>query len=100
MFEAHITIDPVFEGRRELASDIAKKYSFKMAKLLMEKEELSRKDSFMTGHDTNLKRLQDKIVFLVKELRKNNFTVLRYKIEVIIMDSRQEDSLFLINYPV
>lgn len=36
-YESHITIEPVFDDKLELASNIAIKYKFKVASLLMQK---------------------------------------------------------------
>ena len=36
-YECHVTIEPVFDERRDLAEAIAKKYGFRLAKLLMQR---------------------------------------------------------------
>lgn len=100
-FEGHVTIEPVFDERRELASTIALKHKFKLADLLMKKreedtEERSAKDTFMTGHGQSLLNMKIRTIHLVNELKLNGFKVWRYKIEDTIMDSRHKDELCLL----
>lgn len=73
-YEAHVTIDPVFDDRREAAHLVANKYQFKLAKLLMDKG-LSKLDTFMTGHAKNLTELQTRLVGLVNHLHDAGFVV-------------------------
>lgn len=94
--EAHVTIEPVFDERREQASQLAKAHGFKLAKLLMKKEreateERSDKDTFMTGHDQDYRTLARRVVGLVTDLHEAGFKVWRYKIENTICDSRNEN---------
>lgn len=100
-FEGHVTIEPVFDERRELAASIALKHKFKLADLLMKKreedtEERSAKDTIMTGHGTSLLNMKFRTIRLVQELQRNNFKVWRYKIEDTILDSRHDDELHLL----
>lgn len=97
-FEAHVTIEPIFDDRLEMASQLALKNKFKIATLLMQKREedtptRSKYDTFMTGHGKQLDDIQSRVKALVEELRANNFTVWRYKIEDTVMDSRINDIL-------
>jgi len=99
--ESHITIEPVFEDKLLLASEIAKKYNFKVADLLMKKretdsEERSKYDTFMTGHSQDKQDLTQRTINLVKELQETGFKVWRYKLEEAFVDSRIEDE-FLLN---
>ena len=103
-FECHITIDPVFSQARMRAESLAKKYDFKLAKLLMDKGvhdaidlELSKLDTFMTGHDVNYENLKERMIMLISQLNHWGYKVRRYKIENTLLDSRnQNDPLNLI----
>ena len=96
-YECHITIDPVFEERREEVKTLAEPYGFKLADLIMLKtphgEPMhSQKDTFMTGHGKIYEHLFGKTRDLVLALRAHNFTVRRVKIEDTVMDTRIEDT--------
>ena len=101
-YEAHVTIEPVFDERRNLATVLAEQYGFKLAALLMQKrksdsEERSKKDTFMTAHSASLLCIKDRTAELVKCLLKNDFKVWRYKIEDTVLDSRYKDELNLLS---
>lgn len=90
--ESHVTIAPVFDGERERASEIAKRFGFKIAHLVMIKggvDKPSQRDTFMTGHDKNIDDLAVRTKLVVTELRAAGFKVWRYKIESCVIDSRQ-----------
>jgi hypothetical protein len=98
-YEAHVTIDPVFDDRLEEFGRLCQEQGFRVAELLMKKrkqdtEQRSSKDSFCTGTDHSLEDLQDRMVRLLHSLRSHNFTVRRYKIESTVLDSRYEATLF------
>lgn len=100
-FEAHVTIEPVFDDRRSLAADLAKGYGYKLADLLMKKryadtEDRSSKDTFMTAHSKSLTDIRERTKALVLALQAEGFKVWRYKIEDTVLDSRTEDVLGLI----
>lgn len=100
-YEAHITIEPVFDERREHAAAIAKHYNFALAELLMKKrtedtEQRSSKDTFMTGHSKSFKDLKARTIDCINHLKQDSFKVWRYKIEDTILDSRSEDVLKLL----
>lgn len=94
--EAHVTIDPVREDRRQFVQQLATPWGFKLAKLLMQKGEPSALDTFMTGHGTNYVQLQLRMTGLIKALQRDGLVVRRYKIEDTLMDSRSEDVLGLL----
>lgn len=101
-FESHITIEPVFDERREQASAIAKNNGFRLADLLMKKrteqtEERSDKDTFMTSHGKFFEDIEQRMRDVVVELQKEGFKVWRYKIEDVVLDSRYEDVFGLLN---
>lgn len=94
--EAHVTIEPVFDERRDQATEIAKRHGFKLAHLLMQKRstdtpERSKHDTFMTGHSKTLHDIQTRLHSLIMDLKFNGFKVWRYKVEDTIFDSRHED---------
>lgn len=100
-YESHITIEPVFDERRDMAATICKKYKFRLADLLMKKrtcdtEYRSDKDTFMTGHSQFLDDIKERTISLVENLQKEGFKVWRYKIEDTILDSKFNDSLGLL----
>lgn len=99
-YEAHVTIDPVIDvDRLEELQHIASKYKFKVASLFMGKGGNSRPstfDAFMTAHSKNLVDIKFQILGLVRDLQRQGFPVRRYKIEDIVMDSRIDDELELL----
>ena len=97
-FEAHVTIEPVFDQRLEYAAAIAREYKFKIADLLMKKRnedtaQRSQYDTFMTGHSKHYDDIQNRIYKLVTTLKSKGFKVWRYKIEDTLMDSKLNDEL-------
>ena len=100
-YEAHVTIEPVFDGKLELLKEIAKSYNFRVADLLMKKREedselRSKHDTFMTGHSKSYADIAIRLQQLIVKAKDNGFTVWRYKIEDTLLDSRVEDKLKLI----
>lgn len=92
-FECHITIDPVLiEENGELLRNLCAIVHFKVANLFMLKTgDRSEKDTFMTGHSKDLEALIERMIQLLDLLKLHNFPIRRYKIEEIIIDSRNED---------
>ena len=100
-YEAHVTIEPVFDGRLEIAKLVGEGWKFKIADLLMKKreadtEERSSKDTFMTSHSKELEDITTRTIEVVKQLKLKGFKVWRYKIEDTVLDSRIEDELKLL----
>lgn len=96
-YEAHVTIEPVFNERLEQLNVMARFHGFHVADLLMKKRvedqpERSQYDSFTTARDSNLGALKLKTAAFVRRLRENGFQVWRYKIESTVFDSRYEDA--------
>lgn len=95
-YEAHVTIEPVEDpARKVLAAELAQAQKFRLATLLKQNQELSRLDTFMTGHGMELEDLTLRLQKLVRALMFHGFDVWRYKIEDTIMDSRSYDELEL-----
>lgn len=97
-YEAHITIEPVFDERLELFQTLCKTEGFKAAKLLMQKNreaspERSNKDTFCTGHGQNYDLVLGRIDRLVAKLRENGFAVWRDKIEAVLLDRKYDRGL-------
>lgn len=100
-YEAHITIEPVFDSRRDFVEALAKDFGFKLAELLMQKRkndsvERSKNDTFMTGHSKNYQDLQNRLINAVNALQIYGYKVWRYKIEDTLLDSRDKDELNLL----
>lgn len=95
-YEAHVTIEPVFDEKREEADKIASENGFRLAKLLMQRERESTelrsdKDTFMTSTSTELHVIVDNTFKLIDALKASGFKVWRYKIEDTLIDSRYGD---------
>ena len=96
-YEAHVTIEPVFDGRREEFGRICVAHEFRAAELLMKKRKRdtatrSQHDAFATGRSISRSDIEDRMFALVQTLLENNFVVWRYKIESTLLDSRYDDS--------
>lgn len=91
MYECHVTIAPVLEeGRLNELKAIAHIWDFKVADLLMRNEEKSRNDTFLTGHNEHYSEMKNKMEWLIDALKHNGYTVWRYKIESIVLDSKYQ----------
>ena len=96
-YEAHVTVEPVFDGDLERFKIICHDYKFRVATLLMQKrredsEERSKNDSFCTGRGISYTDIERRMLALVDRLTKEGFKVWRYKIESTLLDSRYDDS--------
>ena len=96
MYETHVTIEPVLnENSMAILKEIAKQHGFKVAELLMVKEDgktmQSKLDSFLTGHDKTYPGAHESMISLVHALKAGKFKVWRYKIECIILDSKYQN---------
>lgn len=101
-YETHITIEPVLDPVRLTdLKMLAAQHNFKVADLLLQRRhedtpERSKYDTFMTGHASTMDGAQHMVRAMVMLLRTTGYTVWRYKIERIELDSRQHDSLGLL----
>lgn len=96
-YEAHVTIEPVFDESLLNFMFICKEHKFYVATLLMQKrkdatEERSKCDSFCTSHGQDQDELKKRMFALLDDLKKESYQVWRYKIEIISLDSRYDDS--------
>jgi hypothetical protein len=98
MYECHVTIEPVLdEGRLNELKGLAAVWGFKVADLLMRNEEKSRNDTFLTGHNQDYVNMKTQMEFLIDVIKHHGYTIWRYKIENIILDSKyQGDTLNLL----
>lgn len=98
-YESHVTIKPVFDqGRVALLKELCETNEFRIADLFMQKRaedtpERSKFDTFCSGRDTDLASLTTRMLSLVTSCRAMGFTVWRYKIEDVILDSKIDDSM-------
>lgn len=96
-YEAHVTIEPVFDEKLDRFVAMCKERKFYVATFLMKKREQdtgerSQYDSFCTSHSQNQDELKSRMFSLLDDLKKESYQVWRYKIEVIPLDSRYDDS--------
>lgn len=95
-YESHITIEPLFGVKLGEAAAIGRAYGYKMADLFFQKRvedtlERSRMDSFMTGHSKEMRDIVDRQRSCVVALITSGVNVFRYKVEHVIIDSREVD---------
>ena len=113
-FESHVTIEPVFDdecfkcfghndciSKLQRVQEVCKSHGFKLAELLMQKrressQDRSKDDTFCTGRSKSYEDIHNRMVGLIVDLKSDGFKVWRYKIEDIIMDSKQNDILGLL----
>ena len=97
MFKAHITIEPILdEAELYRLRSLAASCMFQVADLLMVKRpedtpERSKYDTFLTGHSYNYMAMAAHTITMVNDLKRAGFKVWRYKIEEIVVDSREKD---------
>lgn len=97
-FECHITIAPVFGYRLEKAKELGEAYYFRVADLLMQKQEedtptRSKYDTFLTGRHKNYKILEARMYGCIYYLKNLGFQVWRFKIEDTLLDSKLQPEL-------
>lgn len=83
-FEAHVTIEPLADGRHDKAAALAKLYNFKL------------ENTSLVGHGQEYYALENRMAKLIQHLRKEGLQVWCYKIEDTIIDSRSKDVLNLL----
>jgi len=101
-YEAHVTVEPVFEDRFQAYVEACAKHRFRPAKFFMQKrksdtQERSKDDAFCTGRGIAYVELLDRTLRLVAGLTAAGFKVWRYKIESTLIDSRYDDSPLLLD---
>lgn len=101
--ESHVTISPVFDEIREQVREIAQRYGFKLAHLVLLKDRgpdiPSQRDTFMTGHSKEIDDLVKRTQLLTRELKVKGFKIWRYKIEACTFDSRQQGDFWEVMDP-
>ena len=91
-YECHITIDPLPSEALVYLEYMAKRYGFKVARLLMDKGVPNDSDQFMTWHDNHYASMVERMGGLCRWLKENGCVIRRYKIEEILLDSRVGDT--------
>ena len=97
-YECHITIEPVIGDRLKELQEAVKEYTFKVASLVMLKENgidssVPRKDCFMSAKNVDYNVLYENMILMLDYLKSNSYKIYRYKIENILMDSKIHDIL-------
>lgn len=92
-YEAHVTIEPVFDERLHLFRETAERYGFRVADLLLQKRksdkpERSKRDSFCTARSNDFDKLKSWTECLMVDLKGLGFQVWRWKIEDTLIDVR------------
>lgn len=101
-YEAHVTIEPTFDEKLTQLQEIAGKFYFRVADLLMQKRtedtpERSKNDTFATTRHKNWEVILARVISFIAELQANGFKVWRYKIEDTLLDSNINDERKLVN---
>lgn len=96
-FEAHLTLQPVFDARLARLTEICEAHRFRVADLILRKSvrdapKRHDEDSFCTGRGKDRDELEARMFRLCDALEAEDFQVWRYKIEDVVLDSRVDDS--------
>lgn len=100
-YEAHITLDPIFDDELERCRQLCELYHFRVADLLMQKREVdtptrSKYDTFATARNRSYDELARDLRQCCEALTFNGFIIRRYKIEDTLIDSKFVDELKLL----
>lgn len=87
-FECHITVEWVPNEMRDRIAGYVEPWGFRLAKLFMQPNLQSRKDTFCTAHASDLLHMQQKMQGALAALRLHHIAVYRAKIEEILYDER------------
>lgn len=91
-FETHITVDPCVSAHDiELFKWRASLYGFHVADLRKRNGEPSNEDEFCTAHDDTYKAAKLRCGRMVAHLQFAGINVRRFKIEHVLIDSRNGD---------
>lgn len=97
-YEAHVTIEPVFDSSLTQFVELCSFQGFRVAELLMKKRstdkpERSKYDSFCTARSDSYDDIVERTLALVKSLEKSGYKVWRYKVEDTLLDSNFNDDI-------
>lgn len=93
-YETHVTIDPLTDPADSVLFDqVSKRHGFRVADLLKRNGAKSDKDEFCTAHDYTEAEARARVRAVVTELKDKGFKLRRWKIELIVADSRRGDFL-------
>jgi hypothetical protein len=92
-YECHVTTNYIEPGtlRHAALSRIAFAHGFRVARLFLAKGSESNLDTFMTAHSDSYSLIESRMRSVCSALNEDNFTVIRFKIEEILLDSRRGD---------
>lgn len=93
MYECHVTTEYLGEEDRGTYELLTSKFTFKMGKLYMKKDEKSEMDSFFTCHHDDFQVIKSQMLDFIKVIKDLKIKVLRYKIEDIVLDSKYQGDL-------
>jgi hypothetical protein len=94
-FEAHVTLEPVFDARLGELKALAHNYGFRVADLLLQRSreatpERSDKDAFLTARGDSFVSLMTNTGDLLGALKAAQFKIWRVKLESALLDFRPE----------
>jgi len=93
-YESHVTVDPVEDGEVDDLKEVASRYGFRVAKLLMRKGLApSTDDAFMTARSQDSEDIRARTAAVVEALLSDGFGVRRYKVEEAVVDSNVQDDV-------
>lgn len=99
-YEAHVTIELDPEERLMAAiphvTDLSSAKGFKFASLTTSCHGQEKLSHILTGHDKQRGHLLERMVQMIKLLKLHGYSIVRYKIEDISLDSRVIDSYGLL----
>lgn len=87
-YEAHITINPVDGEGLDWFKELALRYNFRVANLLMEKGVPSNLDQFCTSRCGSLPEIVKLTEGLISLLKNQGYVLKRAKIEATLWDSK------------
>ena len=93
-YEAHITIEPqVGATFADRLGDAAGEKGWRMSTFAMFKPGQPQPDAFISYRDKSLRSIVEAVQDMVRTLERRGFTVLRWKIEDTLFDSKRGDAL-------
>ncbi len=89
-YECHVTTEPVVGERLIELEKLAALYTFRVANLVMlEKDTPNQRDAFCSARSLSLFILENLMMHFVETLKRNDFTVFRYKLEATLFDTKE-----------
>lgn len=93
-YEAHVTLEPVFDRKAEDLQEIAQRHGFRVAELLLQRRAVetatrSTKDAFTTRRGADYTILRDEAEAFAMDLTEHGLVVWRVKVEAALYDKRR-----------